>query len=178
MTEIKGYITNLGKYNEGELVGKWIEFPIDEDDLNEVFYEIGMNYTDGDGQYIDRGYEEYFFTDWECEFSHDFGEYESILKINEIAEKLEDWDIDKFNAVCEMWSVTDALENNEEDYILYDDIYSDYDLGYYYVEESGIYNLEELGALRYYIDYESFGRDVRFESNGGHTTYGYIEYIG
>ena len=26
----KAFITNLGKYNEGELVGEWVEFPIDE----------------------------------------------------------------------------------------------------------------------------------------------------
>ena len=27
----RGYITNLGKYNEGELIGKWITFPITKD---------------------------------------------------------------------------------------------------------------------------------------------------
>ena len=26
----KAFVTNLGKYNEGELVGEWVEFPIDE----------------------------------------------------------------------------------------------------------------------------------------------------
>lgn len=33
MAKIEGFITNLGKYNEGELVGGWIEFPIDNDEL-------------------------------------------------------------------------------------------------------------------------------------------------
>ena len=33
MSDIKGFITNLGKYNEGELIGEWIDFPIDEDAL-------------------------------------------------------------------------------------------------------------------------------------------------
>lgn len=37
---LNGYITNLGKYNEGELVGKWIEFPITEAELEEVLEEI------------------------------------------------------------------------------------------------------------------------------------------
>ena len=31
---LKGFITNLGKYNEGELVGEWVTFPIDEDELD------------------------------------------------------------------------------------------------------------------------------------------------
>ena len=30
----RGYITNLGKYNEGELVGKWITFPITKKELD------------------------------------------------------------------------------------------------------------------------------------------------
>lgn len=34
------YIANLGKYNEGELVGAWFTFPIDEDDVAE---RIGLN---------------------------------------------------------------------------------------------------------------------------------------
>ena len=25
---IEAYVTNLGKYNEGELVGEWVKFPI------------------------------------------------------------------------------------------------------------------------------------------------------
>lgn len=40
---LNGYITNLGKYNEGKLVGKWIEFPITEEELEEVFEEIGID---------------------------------------------------------------------------------------------------------------------------------------
>ena len=53
--KIEGYITNLGKYNEGELIGRWIEFPIDEDDLKKALEEIGIN----------EEYEEYFITDYE-----------------------------------------------------------------------------------------------------------------
>ena len=29
------YIANLGKYNEGYLVGAWFTFPIDEEDVKE-----------------------------------------------------------------------------------------------------------------------------------------------
>ena len=33
------YIANLGKYNEGELVGDWFSFPIDEEELRSVSAE-------------------------------------------------------------------------------------------------------------------------------------------
>ena len=61
---------------------------------------------------------------------------------------------------------------------MYGDIHTDYDLGCYYVNETGIYDLDKMGTLANYIDYESFGRDIRFESNGGHTSNGWIEYNG
>lgn len=46
---LKIYIANLGKYNEGELVGKWVELPCE--DLDEVLKEIEV--VDG------TAYEEY-----------------------------------------------------------------------------------------------------------------------
>ena len=37
------YLTNLGKYNEGELVGEWVQLPISNEELQEVFKRIGIN---------------------------------------------------------------------------------------------------------------------------------------
>ena len=181
MATIKGFITNLGKYNEGELIGKWIEFPMDEDELNEVLQEIGCKYYDYENdQYINEGYEEYFFTDWDVEFDCNFGEYESIDNINQIAESLEAWeyDEDKLKSACEIWNFDEVINNDPDDYNLYYDINNDYDLGYYWIEESGCYDLRNMGNLSNYIDYERFGRDVRFESNGGFSILGWIEYTG
>lgn len=31
------FITNLGKYNEGELVGEWVKFPTTAEELKESF---------------------------------------------------------------------------------------------------------------------------------------------
>lgn len=168
MIEVKGFITNLGKYNEGDLVGKWIAFPIDDEELEKALEEIGIN----------EEYEEYFFTDWDCSFEHNFGEYESIEDLNEIAAQLETWNEDLLNAVCENWGINYAIDNDEDDFILYDDINDDYDLGYYWAVESGCYDLNNMGSLSNYIDYESFGRDIRFETDGGFTSYGWVEYRG
>ena len=37
------YLTNLGKYNEGYLIGKWVKLPVAADKLDEVLEEIGIN---------------------------------------------------------------------------------------------------------------------------------------
>ena len=55
------------------------------------------------------------------------------------------------------------------------DFETDYDLGYYWAVESGCYDLSNMGHLANYFDYESFGRDIRFETDGGFTSYGWIE---
>jgi antirestriction protein len=124
-------------------------------------------------------YEEYFFTDWETDIDNsNFGEYESISEMNELAEQLADWDEDVIMAATSVWSIEEILEHDCNDYMLLSDVHTDYDLGYYWIEESGCYDLSNMGNLSNYIDYEAFGRDVRFESDGGYTAYGFIEYIG
>ena len=78
------YLTNLRKYNEGELIGKWVELPISEDDLQEELEEVL-----GDD-------EEYFITDWECPRGFEIGEYSNLYSLNEEAEEYEDILRDKF----------------------------------------------------------------------------------
>lgn len=177
--KIKGYLTNLGKYNEGILMGEWITFPIDEEELNEVLKRLCLCYTDKNGEYHKTRYEEYFFTDWDCDFDCDFGEYESISEINELAEKLNEWDEDTFNVACDIWGIKEVLEHEPDDYILYSDVKDEYDLGYYWLEESGCYDLSTVPKnIRNYFDYNAFGRDIAIEANGGFTDYGFIECVG
>lgn len=42
------FITNLGKYNEGELVGKWVKFPTTTE-LKKVFERIWIGSEDDFG---------------------------------------------------------------------------------------------------------------------------------
>ena len=56
------FITNLGKYNEGDLVGEWVKFPTTADELKKVFECIGIGQKDDFGQ----PYEEWFITDYDC----------------------------------------------------------------------------------------------------------------
>ena len=44
------FITNLGKYNEGALVGEWVKFPTTAEELKKVFERIGIGSKDEFGQ--------------------------------------------------------------------------------------------------------------------------------
>lgn len=168
---ISGFITNLGKYNEGQLVGEWIDFPIADKELKDVLQRIGIN----------EQYEEYFFTDWDSELDlyPVLGEYPRIAYVNEMAEKVEAFDDDDLLlAATELWNLDEILENGPNAYWLAADINTDEELGYYWVEDSGCYDVKELGFLTNYIDYEALGRDIRLEANGGFTSYGWVEYMG
>lgn len=79
------YLTNLGKYNEGFLIGEWVSLPISNEDLKDVLKRIKISdKPDANGNY----YEEYFITDWECDY-YNIGEYENIDTLNEIASQVE-----------------------------------------------------------------------------------------
>ncbi len=87
---VKVYITNLGKYNEGYLLGKWVELPASDEEIEEVLKEIGIN----------QEYEEYFITDYECDFSGiAINEYSSIDELNRISEILNELDEDEIK-IC------------------------------------------------------------------------------
>ncbi len=151
-TLLKVFITNLGKYNEGELIGEWVSLPVDENELEEVLERIGIN----------EEYEEYFITDYETEFDGlNVDEYSNIEELNELAEQLEsldEYDLEKVGAIIEAYGadLKDAIENID-DYTYYSGKTLE-DLAYEYVEEM---NLPEI-AQRYF-DYEAFARDLGFD---------------
>ena len=173
---LKGALTNLGKYNEGELIYKWVSFPISDEDLQTVLKEIGI-----DNIY----YEEYFITDYDCEIPGIYdklGEYTSIRDLNALGERLEEMssnELNHFNAVMEAFGASDISEiinvtHNLECWDFLPGIGNEHDLGYYWLEESGAYDTNSMGKLSSYIDYEAFGRDVAMEENGEFVDNGYI----
>ena len=152
-TLLKIFVTNLGKYNEGELIGEWVSLPIDESELEEVLERIGIN----------EEYEEYFITDYETEFDGlDIDEYSNIEELNELAAQLEnfdEYDLEKVGAIIEAYGakLQDAIENIDN-YTYYSGKTLE-DVAYELVESC--YNLSEF-ALRYF-DYEAFARDLGFD---------------
>ena len=172
MGRISIYLTNLGRYNEGCLIGEWVKLPIDKDKLQEVLDRIGIN----------ERYEEYFITDYETLLSNlHISEYASINDLNELAERIEglaDHDYDKLAAVLECESSTSIAEILEliddlDSFDLLTEVENDEALGEYYAEVGCIFhNVPD--SIQRYFDFEAYGRDIRLESNLCFTSYGAV----
>ena len=173
MSIIQACVTNLGKYNEGELVRKWINLPIEEKEFKEVLNEIGV-----DGE----NYKEYFFSDYNYNNIENLNlsKHENIENLNKIAKKIEnlsDYELDAFNAIVQHFGVDDALEFDIYNYSFYPDITNDEELGHYYVDEIYFEDVRAGSVIYDYIDYESLGFDMSRYADGGFTDYGFIEKV-
>ena len=178
------FITNLGKYNEGELVGEWVKFPTTAEEMKEVFKRIGIGQRDDFGQ----PYEEWFITDYDCYVDglyDKLGEYESLDELNYLASKLDemsDSEYAQFQAGMEMGDHCGSLQEiinlteNLDCYEVYPDIHDYDDLGRYYIDELEVMQVPE--HLQNYIDYEAYGRDVAMDENGTFTDQGYVRDTG
>ncbi len=135
---LKIYLTNLGKYNEGELVGKWVDLEDyeDLDDLEEsgCFEEIGIGSERWDGTV----YEEWFVTDYDTDIpglGHD--EYPDLKELIKIANRWEGLDDDERLAVK---AYLEHINNNLDDALEWAD---DGWLDNYYIHH-GMHSIEEL----------------------------------
>ena len=178
------FITNLGKYNEGELVGEWVKFPTTAEEMKEVFKRIGIGQKDDFGQ----PYEEWFITDYDCYVDglyDKLGEYENLDELNYLASKLDEMDqgeYAQFQAGMEMGDHCGSLQEiinlteNLDCYEVYPHIADYDDLGRYYIDELEVMQIPE--HLQNYIDYEAYGRDVAMDENGSFTDQGYVRDTG
>lgn len=153
------YLTNLGKYNEGFLIGEWISLPISSDDLEEVKKRIGIN----------EQYEEWFITDYECDFGYDVGEYENLESLNDIAEIMEDFDSDELDIIKAFLDYGYTFEEaarkvSSHDYMYFSDCNDMTDVAYAYIDETGLLDGKDDLITRYF-DYEAFGRDMGIEGH-------------
>lgn len=146
------YLTNLAKYNAGKLVGKWIELPMDEDQLKEEVQAVL-----GEG-------EEYFITDYESDYELRLSEYEDVYILNEriakFLEVAEEYDdkviIAAFKYLVEFNDVYNCLKDHNLN--VFYNVYSATELGYAVVEE-GLFEINIPEELKGYIDFESIGEE-------------------
>lgn len=177
--KLNAFVTNLGKYNEGQPVGEWVSFPITREEMQAVFDRIGIN----------EQYEEYFISDYDIDIPNlKLGQYESVDSINYLAGRLNELDtqeMEKFEEVLSSGidlyqeSGMDAYINltcNLDTYEFYESVNNEYDLGYYMVHEIGCYNLDAIGDLAMYIDYEALGRDTMINDLCSFSEKGYVVY--
>ena len=168
-------MTNLGKYNEGQLVYERVAFPTDTETVQAALKKIGI-----DG----IRYEEIFIADYDGDMPqlHEhLGEYESINELNHLACLLSELSQDElavFEAVMDSGEYTGSvkdlinLSQNLDSYSFYSDVHTEEDLGRMYLQELEAVPVPE--HLIDYIDYEAYGRDVRINEDGHLAPGGYV----
>lgn len=181
-------LTNLGKYNQGVLDFVWLTLPATDEEIKEAFDKIQVShdnthyYSDGLGHLATNDYygeyEEFFITDYECDYMK-IDEYANIETLNNIAETVEDleeYEMDIVKALMnDGYSLEEALDK-KDDCIFYPDCESMTEVAEHYADETGL--LDSIPEnLRYYFDFEAFGRDMSYEGHWIATDNGYIEVI-
>ena len=168
-------MTNLGKYNEGQLAYARVTFPTDTETVQAALKKIGI-----DG----IRYEEVFISDYDGDMPQlhkRLGEYENIDELNYLAcvlSELSQDELAKFEAVMDSGEYTGSvkelinLAQNLDNYDFYPDIDSEEALGRMYIQELEAVQVPE--HLIDYIDYEAYGRDVRINEGGHFAPGGYV----
>ena len=85
MTVFEAYITNLGKYAEGQLVGETLKFPATTEEVQSLLKNIGV-----DGV----RYKEFFITAFDGDVMglYDYlTEYENLDELNHLAHLIPSW---------------------------------------------------------------------------------------
>ena len=171
----EAYITNLGKYNEGELVGETLKFPTTTEEVQALLKRIGV-----DGV----RYEEFFITSFDGDVLglYDYlTEYENLDELNHLAcllSELDKSDLEKFEAAVASGEHTSGvgdlinLVENLDCYDFYIGVSDDETLGRIYAEDMELINIPE--NLRDYFDYEAYGRDMRINEDGGFVKGGFF----
>jgi antirestriction protein len=156
------YITDLAAYNNGYLIGEWVALPMNENDLSTKITEILAIGAKACG---DVEHEEIFITDFECDLMR-INEYDSIEKLNEIAEAVEGLAEQELKAI--RFLMDNNLVNNfeeamekYEDVIIHENATME-DLAYEFINEC--YGIDSLPAIiANNIDYEKIGREMEMD---------------
>ena len=172
---LEAYVTNLGKYNEGELASTLLKFPTTKEEVQAALKRIGID---------NIRYEEIFIANYDGrlpELNACLGEYESIDELNHLAcllSELDRSDMEKFEAVIDCGEHTSSvadlinLVENLDAYEFYPGVGDDETLGRVYVEDMDAIDIPD--HLLDYFNYEAYGRDVRINEDGGFSHGGYV----
>ena len=175
MTVFEAYITNLGKYAEGQLVGETLKFPATTEEVQSLLKNIGV-----DGV----RYEEFFITAFDGDVMglYDYlTEYENLDELNHLAHLISELDSDEIETLEAVLnkgdhtsSVADIINlvHNLDCYDLHPGVTDDETLGRIYVEDMEAIDIPD--HLLPYFDYEAYGRDVRINEDGHFAPGGYV----
>jgi hypothetical protein len=177
---LKIYLTDLQAYNEGNLVGKWINLPMSEETIHLAINEV---LCEGESISGSEEHEEIFITDYEwndLEFC-EVDEYENIFELNSNMCLLSNLDDDKLKSVAFLLNegitidIEDAIQRSE-DVIIHQDSNME-DVAYSLLEDCyGVYKLDPIIANN--IDYERVAQDLEYGGNYWEIGNDVFEYIG
>ena len=175
MTVFEAYITNLGKYAEGQLVGETLKFPAITEEVQSLLKNIGV-----DGVL----YEEFFITAFDGDVMglYDYlTEYENLDELNHLAHLISELDSDEIEtleAALNKGDHTSSVEDiinlvhNLDCYDLHPGVTDDETLGCIYVEDMELLDVPD--NVLPYFDFEAYGRDVRINEGGHFAPGGYV----
>lgn len=161
------YITDLAAYNQAFLIGRWVELPMVETELQGTIEEI---LKDGEEACKDGSiHEEYFLSDWECEeFFQEVGEYTNVYGLNSEVVQFNELCLDEYQKKSVKFLMSSNICSNLDGAIEKLDevvIYEDFDfekLSYQIADE--IYCLDDYPQfVSNYFDYEALARDLELE---------------
>ena len=166
-TVFEAYITNLGKYAEGQLVGETLKFPATTEEVQSLLKNIGV-----DGV----RYEEFFITAFDGDVMglYDYlTEYENLDELNHLAHLISELDSDEIETLEAVLnkgdhtsSVADIINlvHNLDCYDLHPGVTDDETLGRIYVEDMELLDVPD--NVLPYFDFEAYGRDIVLEQSG------------
>jgi hypothetical protein len=160
MVNIRVWLGHLGSYNSGSLLGRWIDLPKSDEEMNEIYNEL-MAQAARKGEYGD----EFDVFDLEVNIH---GVYKDLSRLglrelNELAERLEsmkDYEVEALSLVMQVVdTVPEAIQAIDEGKcLILSDVENLEDLGRRHVEEFNSLEIPE--ALEFYINYEAYGRQL------------------
>ena len=174
-TLFEAYVTNAGKYSEGQLVGETLKFPTTAQEVEALLKRIGV-----DGV----RYQEIFITSFDGDvlglYDH-LSEYENLDELNHLAcllSELTSSELETLEAVLDSGdhcsSVRDIinLTQNLDCYGFYPGVSDEETLGRIYVDDLEMLDVPD--QVKPYFDYEAYGRDMRINEDGGFVKGGFF----
>lgn len=168
------WIGNLGKYNEGELVGEWLNLPVSSKELDTFLREkVGLQLSQAEVEKAleENGvcYEEYMINDYETDLPIKVDEYSSLTMLNLLAMASERVNnMEAVEAYIDSQGTTDIkeiinimLQENDIPFYSYEEDSSSLSnqekYGMTKAKLSGLEEILENNNVTNYFDYEGYG---------------------
>ncbi len=176
------YAQNLAYYNEGEIIGGWLDLPTTKEEIDDYLSEVVR---------IDEEHEEYEIADIDdCPFEYEIIQWADLHKLNNLAiiySSLDEKELEMVNAYCENIEsnlgideiINICLQTDRIPYYEYDSQFNGYGsneekMGLTIANETGLLDtLQKLGVQDYF-DFERYGEEFGFDYQL--LDNGYLEY--